>query len=531
MDEQTLDRAPKVPRLAGPTVLRRTARHASSGTRRDTSDRGWSIRERWPLFLGLLIALAVWCAIDVERRARVLPHRLSRHRTDLTVYTTAGAAFFDGRNPYEVTNPRGWHYLYPPLFAILMAPLDQFAPQWQAVIWFALSVAMGFGCFYECRRIVHHLQRNDDSAPERSPSVPTWIGVAALVAVLLPTLNCLQRGQVGIAVVYLLLLGFRLVLVGVSMRTRLIGGIVLAAPVTLKLTPALPVALVMLGQFVAYLGEGGARRHFARAFAPSVGVLLGMLLFVLVIPAAFVGWRANVAHLQTWMERVVINDDVGRDNDFNLLSIRNQSLQNAIYRLGNWVGYVIGEAPDDKLVDEEAYAWEVFPMDAPAVNVSVNLARMSLVLLLLASVVVAAYRDGPLDQAAYFGLGCAATLPISPLSWAHHYTVLLPAALFLPLWLWRHGHVRIAKAMAIVPASCTVLHYVAVDYAGRVGMLGIVTTLWFIGGCLVLLAVRESPCKKPPLRAMKSRERRHTHRRIVTRPPLPWMRSQSGAGA
>ncbi len=94
----------------------------------------------WPLVIGVCIALIIWCSVDVRRRARV--DGKNPHRTDFTVYTEAGAAFFDGRDPYAVTNPRGWYYLYPPLFAILVAPLHSLDPPWQATVWFALSAAM-----------------------------------------------------------------------------------------------------------------------------------------------------------------------------------------------------------------------------------------------------------------------------------------------------------------------------------------------------------------------------------------------------
>jgi len=51
--------------------------------------------------------LAVWGWFDVRVRGTIDPNS-AIHKTDFTVYTEAGAAFFDGRDPYKVTNPRGW---------------------------------------------------------------------------------------------------------------------------------------------------------------------------------------------------------------------------------------------------------------------------------------------------------------------------------------------------------------------------------------------------------------------------------------
>src|SRR5262249_51211977 len=148
---------------------------------------------------------------DVRLRATVDPNDLLIHKTDFTVYTEAGAAFFDGRDPYSVTNPRGWGYLYLPLFAILLAPLHALDPQAQALVWFAASVLMCWGCYVECVRAGDLLLAGQ---PVRGMfgRIPTWLGYTGLLAATFPALNCLQRGQVGVAKLYLLLLGFRLLI-------------------------------------------------------------------------------------------------------------------------------------------------------------------------------------------------------------------------------------------------------------------------------------------------------------------------------
>src|SRR5262245_10027689 len=100
------------------------------------------IRRHWAVFAGLAAALTIWCAVDVARRAAVDPLRPHLHMTDFTVYTGAGAAFYDGCEPYEVTNVRGWRYLYLPLFALLVAPLAGLSPPAQASLFFAASVLL-----------------------------------------------------------------------------------------------------------------------------------------------------------------------------------------------------------------------------------------------------------------------------------------------------------------------------------------------------------------------------------------------------
>src|SRR5688572_25029981 len=95
----------------------------------------WNTQPRWQVAIFFFVVLTLWVLEDVRRRARVSETDPLVHKTDFTVYTIAGEAMFDGRDPYEVSNPRGWHYLYPPLFAIVVAPLAKLPPTEQALVW------------------------------------------------------------------------------------------------------------------------------------------------------------------------------------------------------------------------------------------------------------------------------------------------------------------------------------------------------------------------------------------------------------
>ena len=159
--------------------------------------------------VALVIGLTIWGWLDVRERGQTHPNHADFHRTDFTVYTEAGAAFFDGREPYEVTNARGWYYIYPPLFALLVSPLAALDFKSQVVVWYIISLVLAFGCYSESRRLWTLLVASDagEAGTGRNPAFR--IGACAGMTVLLPTLECLQRGQVGIALVYPLVLGFR----------------------------------------------------------------------------------------------------------------------------------------------------------------------------------------------------------------------------------------------------------------------------------------------------------------------------------
>ncbi len=479
------------------------------------------LRRHWAVFGGLAVALAIWCAVDVSRRAIVDPLQPHRHMTDFTVYTEAGAAFFDGREPYEVSNIRGWKYLYPPLFALLVAPLAALTPPWQATLFFAISVVLCLGSYFECRRLLAGTLTD-------KPAHRNFIAILSVMAgltVLFPTLNCLQRGQIGVVLLYPLLLGFRLVLLGEGRSAWFFGGLALALPVVLKLTPILPVGCLLLALVVvAYRrqyaatdgriatvgphpnplpeGEGilATDRQTVRFVIPSVppmvaarrstpwivaGVLTGCVLYALVVPASLLGWQANLGHLHTWYTRVATKVDHDRTDHFAGAgsTIRNQSLTNAVARFGNWAAFEFAGGPDDRLVDSDAATLGTMPMDRPLVHKLLLLARGVAGIVLLAAVVVLGRRGDHVSLGFVLGLSCVATFIVSPVARGHYFLLFLPAVIYGGLWMRERRPERWALWIAAVPMLLCLTHYLALKYAGRIGLLGIGTTLWFFVAC------------------------------------------------
>ncbi|MFN0056335.1 MAG: glycosyltransferase 87 family protein [Planctomycetales bacterium] len=515
------------------------------------------LRRHWALFLGLAVALSIWCAVDVARRAIVDPQKPHLHMTDFTVYTEAGAAFFDGREPYDVSNIRGWKYLYPPLFALLVAPLAALSPPWQATVWFGLSSLMALGCYVECRLLLERLSKGTGTTDRLADDqeqfwIPHWEMATWILAPLFPILNCLQRGQMGLAILYPLLLGFRLVCRGSSWPALLGGGILLALPIALKVTPALPVACVLATLMVA----AGLRRRdqwtdgantdrgaprffglqtvhpsttaeisnqspdgspktkrrlalfdpsspsapinlveptqlssFGRAVWPLTGVLAGGALFLFLLPAALLGWNRNLEHLQTWHQRVGSRINDVRSDDFgeNVASFRNQSLMNALFRCGNWVSHQFLGGPDDVRMDVTRGE---MPMDAPLVGHILTIVRIAALLALGGVIFIAGRTGAPGLAELAFGLAGVAALVVSPVSRGHYYVFWLPAVVLLPRWLIIQGHPRRARWMATIPAGLTLLHYVLLPYAGRVGLLGIGAAAWYFAACYQTCTIR-----------------------------------------
>ena len=444
------------------------------------------------------------------------------HKTDISVYTEAGAAMFDGRDPYLVSNPRGWHYLYPPLLAIAMSPLALLPTTEQALVWYALSCLMLVGIVIELRRLWRWQAelRQAEGANSEAKSVPSWLAWTVTAGMALPALNCLQRGQVGICIVYFLLLGARLVLCSSTKRGMLLGGLVLALPVTIKLTPLLPAAVLAGGLLVQDLVRWGrawrmksqkpsmhelplspaltkvlsnaiARRKqqdaepvlvmnsnkLPRGVLSCLGGIIGLIVWFLLVPAVTIGHTANTLHLRTWMNRVVANDNVGEANDFNFKSKRNQSLDNGVRRLGNLLAYHWAGGPNDQLVDQPNLPQVAMPMESAAVDRGIKLAVLGFLLCLALLVLRTAWVDSLAIWPAVFGLGCLATVVVSPLSWGHHYVMCAPAMLFVP-GLCSAKQQRTAKILAVSAALLLITHYAALEQAGRIGLLGIGMSFW-----------------------------------------------------
>ncbi len=459
----------------------------------------------------LCLGLILWGLTDVRQRAHFDPVRTEQdprevfnHRTDLTVFTEAGAAFFDGRDPYEITNPRGWMYLYPPLFAILISPLHHLPPQWQGVAWYFLSLAMAWGCYRETLRLLRLCRGTENHGGAGDRKTLRWIGFGALVAVLFPVLECLQRGQLGILILYLVLLGLRLVFESESWPKSVAGGLVLALSIVFKVIPVLPVFFLILFLGVRRLRHPGKADGFSRLAGTGGGVLAGLILFVWIVPSLFIGWQSNAGHLKTWAQLVGTQAvEASAEAHFSSPRVpRNQSLSNALYHTGNQMVFWFSTDPEPNpwLYNETAGRF----MTSPAVTQTVLAIRALLCLLLIPVGWRMAVRGGPLDAAAAFGMACMAMLIVSPVARGHYFMLEWPAVLFVSLWLWKNRGSRKALLGAVIPALLSVMHYVFMTFPQMfgplksgtllLGTLGIGTTLWYAGMAYVL-------SQSPPLDA------------------------------
>jgi hypothetical protein len=431
----------------------------------------------------LAVGLTIWCYVDIHHRGQIASGNVDWHMTDFSVYTEAGAAFFDGRDPYRVMNPRGWKYLYPPLLALMVAPLAWLDSQTQVCVWFFVCALLAIGC---CRE-VGVLWRTVTSTGEGSGNATNpgrvwglWLGLGALVAVLPSMFHDLQRGQVGLLLLYTLLVGVRLVLGDRSAWHGFLGGFVLAFPVVIKLYPIVPVGFFVWQRWMAVLVLGCRQQRLRGALGVSAGVLTGTVCLLLAIPTAVIGWSENLRCLDTWKAQVLLRKDRGSFGGVHESSFHNQSFQNASYWLRvSWL---------DERPDSQWGAAARQPND-PIVRAATWAVRgMALMLLVVTGVALVAV-DERVGSVAGFSLACSVPLIISPIAWTHYYSILLPALCFLPCWMMRQG-LRTSAVLAVLgPGILLWLHYSCQSWAGPLGLLGVGITVWYLAvGLRIVLA-------------------------------------------
>ncbi len=475
------------------------------------------------------VALVLLVVLDVRRRARIDPmpeaggaaapaapfddpaasshpsaskrypfgRTKSGHRTDLTAYTAAARVLDLGGTAdeaYEARSPRGWRYQYPPLLAALMIPLSRFHTATQAVLFGLITAVLVLLLISEGRAWWRIMAAPGD---ERSVPLPAFIAVFAIAAAALPVLNTLQRGQVGLLVVWPLMVGFRLLWTARSPLGGALGGALLAFPAVLKVIPFMP-ALSALLLTAAALPRG------RRTAVGVSGFIAGLLLAGLLIPIAMIGWTRTIDATAIFASRVASNPDFATDWDFDIHSNRNQSLDSAAWKVVLWTRGETSAWADPLDLSEEDRPPPPRPIafDRASTVVRALLAAFALVAALRAA------RRGVRGAFAGFGLMCLATLVVSPVSWGHHFVMLVPAMIAVPAWLESRGRSMAAFAFSALMAAAVILHYAAVDLAGRGGVLGLASAALLVAGGAALWRDRTPP-RRParsdsPLRAVRS---------------------------
>jgi hypothetical protein len=367
--------------------------------------------ERAVLFLLALVPIVF--GVLVEVRGAFLQTR----RTDLAVFARAAWAVRSGVDVYSVADEKGLHYHYPPLLAILMAPLADPPPGVSMVgavpfaltvgVWYMLSVSAAF-------QSVHTLASAlaESSKPLGTAIGPRWSRGWWLLRVV-PLLICLPYlghalviGQVNVLWMALTCWFAAALIRG----QRFKSGIWLAAAITIKVIPA-------------FLLLYPIWRRDLRCLA---GALFGLVLGLVVVPVATLGSDGTWRTTQRWVD-VLLMPALGKGSDLSreqellgIWSTHNQAFAPIIHK----TFHVLSDPRPDRM--------------APIVQITGTLVG----LLLTCFTLFAAGSKPPAsqtDEVLCIGALCVNMLSLSPGGHPHYLLLLVPLIMGLMASAWAKG--------------------------------------------------------------------------------------------
>jgi len=323
---------------------------------------------------------------------------LQRKMGDLGCFLAAGRAVRTGGNMYEVTDHNGWHYNYPPLFGVLMAPLADRPPGVVGGRWVPYAVTV---CVFYAVNVlllalaVHWLAGAID--PDAPRGTRRWWALRVLPALvcLVPIGHTLNRAQTNI----LMLTMVCGLIAGLASGRRFAGGLCLAFAACVKVFPAFLVLVPL------WRRDGRCLAGFA------AGLVVGLAL----VPAAVLGPARTAEHYRNFA-RVLIGPALGLGGDqtrakelIETTATDNQSFQTAFLAALHF----------DRATR---------PPQAPlAVRAAALAAGAALTLLTLAADRGPRARSG-VGLALFVGCLSLVMLPLSPVCHSHYYVLVVPVA-------------------------------------------------------------------------------------------------------
>lgn len=247
---------------------------------------------RWErIGLGVFFAALAGFSALVVIRSAMLPRRMG----DWNVFTRAAWTVRTGGDLYDVTDDNGFHYLYPPLFAILLTPLAD-APagadrSWMlpypttVAIWYALNLVFAALAMH---LLAGALEQTSLQAGPRAEQNRRWwrLRVWPVLACLPAVGHTLMRGQVGLLLLLLLCGMLAALLRGRSGQ----AGAWLAAAICLKVIPAFLLIYPVWRRDVRFLA----------------GCAAGLTLGLVVVPAVVRGPQQTWEDYRKWNQVMLL---------------------------------------------------------------------------------------------------------------------------------------------------------------------------------------------------------------------------------
>jgi alpha-1,2-mannosyltransferase len=414
----------------------------------------WNRWRRGGFLLFLIVALLFGGL--VELRSAYLHRRMG----DLGVFLRTAWAVRAGQDIYTATDDNGFHYHYPPLFAILLVPLADPPPGVERawIVPYAVSVVIWYLFSLFCLAVAVHWL-----AGTLEPSPASWwaLRLIPVLACLPPIGHTLMRGQVSLLLLLLLCGMTRAMLRGGSRE----AGLWWAGAICLKVIPA-------------FLFVDPLQRRDGRCLA---GCAVGLVLGLGVIPAAVFGPARTGAYYQEWTH-VLLWPALGSGTDqsrakelIDVTATDSQSFQ-AIFH--NTLYPNPATRPPKPSTGVRAAHWLVGGF-------------LTLVTLLAGR----RRREDPPARVIRLGALIVLMLLLSPVCHLHYFCLSLPLAMGLLAAVWEGSRLAKWSLYAVLAVYCvanTLPHFQSLQLLRDCGLATYAALLLWLVGMVVLSTRRRS---------------------------------------
>ena len=378
--------------------------------------RRWERAALWG-FLALILAFGA----VTEMRSAFLRRRM----TDIDAFLRAAWAVRNGIDIYSVTETNGWHYNYPPLFAIAMTPLASpplGSPEVgmlpfpvSVAIWYALSVGFLWIAVHWLAGALARASGAEDAAKRFSRQWWSWRIVPILLC-LMSIGRTLGRGQSNMVVLLFFCGMIALLLEGRRFR----AGLCLAGSICIKVFPGFLLILPAV------------RRDFRCLAGTATGLFGGLVL----IPLLVFGPAQTLATYRQF-DKVTLRPGlrVGTDTTraHELTTATSTGSQSFMVVLHNYLHPNRETRPNDNSAKVRAAHWALGAV-LTAVTLRAGVKRR---------------RGDAVSDAMFPAALIAVMLPISPISHVHYFIFALPLVMTLLADAWqRHPPPEIGRGYA-----------------------------------------------------------------------------------
>jgi hypothetical protein len=412
--------------------------------------------------LVILAAAAVLFGVITEVRTALLEHR----KGDLNVFLRAAWAIRSATDIYTVTDDNGFHYLYPPLFAIVLAPLADAPAGFDrtGMLPYAVSAGLCYALNLVClfvavNWLANSLQRNGVLKQCLPGSRGWWaLRVIPILVCLSPIGHTLMRGQAGLLLLLLICGMIAAVLAG----RRRQAGLWLAGAICLKIIPAFLLIYPL----------------WRRDLRMLAGCAIGLILGLVAIPALVMGPARAADCYREWTNVMLLpaldrGDDRSRAKEvIEMTATDSQSIlvvaHNTLY-------------PERKTRPTKADA-------------ETRLAALAIGgALTLATLLAGGWRRlSGVQEAAFLGMLVIDMLLMSPVCHLHYFCLSVPLVMVLIALRWQQtDRMRWLPVLLVANVVANTLpHFPGLEPVRDLGMaMYAALALWF-AGAVVLMSVR-----------------------------------------